>query len=205
MPAAHFAARLGLCLCAALLALGTSHAADSIEANAERMQQRVAELGKFGANPEGGVSRVAFSAADVAGRDYIRKLMRDAGLAVRVDTAGNIIGRREGTDPKLPAIMTGSHIDSVPGGGNYDGDVGVLGAIEVAQLLNEHGMRLRHPLEIVSFTDEEGGLIGSLAMTGRLEAAALEVVSQSGKTIRDGIRAVGGNPDRLGEALRKPG
>lgn len=201
----HRAARLGSCLCAALLSLSASRASDSIEANAERLQQRITELGRFGANPTGGVSRVAFSAADVAGREYIKKLMRDAGLAVRVDAAGNIIGRREGSDPKLPAIMTGSHIDSVPGGGNYDGDVGVLGAIEVAQLLQENSVRLRHPLEIVSFTDEEGGLIGSLAMTGRLEPAALDVVSHSGKTIRDGIRAVGGDPDRLGEALRKPG
>ena len=151
------------------------------------------------------MSRVAFSAADIAGREYISELMRDAGLVVRVDTAGNIIGRREGSDPKLPAIMTGSHIDSVPGGGNYDGDVGVLGAIEVAQVLQERGVRLRHPLEIVSFTDEEGGLVGSLAMTGRLEPAALDVMSHSGKTIREGIRAVGGDPDRLEQARRKPG
>jgi N-carbamoyl-L-amino-acid hydrolase len=197
--------RLGFCLCAVLISSNAGHAAGELEANADRLQQRITELGKFGANPEGGVSRVAFSPADIAGRDYIKKLMRDAGLAVRVDTAGNIIGRREGTDPKLPAIMTGSHIDSVPDGGNYDGDVGVLGAIEIAQLLQEHGVRLRHSLEIVSFTDEEGGLIGSLAMTGRLEPGALDVVSHSGKTIRDGIRAVGGDPDRLGDALRKPG
>jgi N-carbamoyl-L-amino-acid hydrolase len=189
----------------ACAATSPAHASDAIAANTGRLEQRIAELGKFGANPEGGVSRVAFSAADVAGREYIKKLMQDAGLAVRVDTAGNVIGRREGSDPQLPAIMTGSHIDSVPGGGNYDGDVGVLGAIEVAQLLQEHGLRLRHPLEIVSFTDEEGGLIGSLAMTGRLEPGALDVMSHSGKTIRDGIRAVGGDPDRLDEAVRKPG
>jgi N-carbamoyl-L-amino-acid hydrolase len=173
--------------------------------NEARLQQRIVELSKFGANPEGGVSRVAFSEADIAGREYIKKLMQEAGLVVRVDTAGNIIGRRDGADPKLPAIMTGSHIDSVPGGGNYDGDVGVLGAIEVAQVLRERSVRLRHPLEIVSFTDEEGGLIGSLAMTGRLEAAALDVITHSGKTIRDGVRAVGGDPDRLQEARRKPG
>jgi beta-ureidopropionase / N-carbamoyl-L-amino-acid hydrolase len=106
--------------------------------------------------------------------------MQGAGLVVRVNTAGNIIGRREGRDPKLPAIMTGSHIDSVPGGGNYDGDVGVLGAIEVAQVLHERGIRLQHPLEIVSFTDEEGALIGSLAMTGRIEPAALEPTTWTG-------------------------
>jgi beta-ureidopropionase / N-carbamoyl-L-amino-acid hydrolase len=174
-------------------------------ANEPRLQQRIAELSRFGANPEGGVSRVAFSAADIAGREYIRKLMQEAGLVVRVDTAGNIIGRRDGSDPKAPAIMTGSHIDSVPGGGNYDGDVGVIGAIEVAQVLRERGVRLRHPLEIVSFTDEEGGLIGSLAMTGRLAPAALDVMTHSGKTIRDGVRAVGGDPDRLEQARRRPG
>lgn len=162
-------------------------------------------LSKFGTNPEGGVSRVAFSDADIAGREYITKLMQEAGLTVRLDTAANIIGRREGTDPKLPAILIGSHIDSVPGGGNYDGDVGVLGAIEVAQLLRERGVRLRHPLEVVSFTDEEGGLIGSLAMTGRLEPAALDVMTHSGKTIRDGIRAVGGDPDRIRDAQRERG
>jgi beta-ureidopropionase / N-carbamoyl-L-amino-acid hydrolase len=177
----------------------------SLSVNEARLENRIAELAKFGANPEGGVSRVAFSAADIAGREYISKLMREAGLVVRVDTAGNIIGRREGSDPKLPAIMTGSHIDSVPAGGNYDGDVGVLGAIEVAQVLHERGVRLRHPLEIVSFTDEEGGLIGSLAMTGRIEPAALDVMSHSGKTIREGIRAVGGAPDRLEQSVRKPG
>jgi beta-ureidopropionase / N-carbamoyl-L-amino-acid hydrolase len=177
----------------------------SASASADRLQARITALAKFGANPEGGVSRVAFSEADVAGRAYIRKLMEEAGLTVRVDTAANMIGRREGTDPKLPAIMIGSHIDSVPGGGNYDGDVGVLGAIEVAQLLRDSGVKLRHPLEVVSFTDEEGGLIGSLAMTGRLERSALDVMSHSGKTIRDGIRAVGGDPERLEEARRKRG
>jgi N-carbamoyl-L-amino-acid hydrolase len=206
MPLDALRTLLSVPVCALLLAtLDVAHAADPVTSNIERLQQRISELAKFGANPEGGVSRVAFSPADIAGREYIRKLMQDAGLVVRIDTAGNIIGRREGGDPRLPAIMTGSHIDSVPGGGNYDGDVGVLGAIEVAQLLAEHDIRLRHPLEIVSFTDEEGGLIGSLAMSGRLEAAALDVLSHSGKTIRDGIRAVGGDSGRLGEALRKPG
>jgi N-carbamoyl-L-amino-acid hydrolase len=174
-------------------------------ASAQRMERRIVELSAFGANPEGGVSRVAFGAADIAGREYIGKLMREAGLEVRADTAGNLIGRREGSDPRLPAIMIGSHIDSVPGGGNYDGDVGVIGAIEVAQLLHEHGVRTRHALEVVSFTDEEGGLTGSMAMSGRLRPATLDVVSHSGRTIRDGIRAVGGDPDRLEEARRAPG
>src|SRR5690242_15459157 len=96
-------------------------------ANGNRIQQHITELSKFGANPQGGVSRVAFSDADIAGREYIKQLMQDAGLKVRIDTAGNIIGRREGSSPKLPPILIGSRTDSVPGGGNYDGDVGVIG------------------------------------------------------------------------------
>ena len=176
-----------------------------VRADADRMQQRIRALSEFGANPEGGVSRVAYSDADRAGREYIKGLMRDAGLVVRIDTAGNIIGRREGTEPDLPVIMFGSHIDSVPGGGNYDGDVGVIGAIEVVELMREHGIRTRHPLEVVSFTDEEGGLIGSRAMIGHVGDATLGVVSHSGLTIGEGIRAVGGDPNRLDLAERKPG
>ena len=175
-----------------------------LHVDGDRLQEHITGLAKFGANPEGGVSRVAFSDADIAGRAYVTQLMRDAGLAVRVDAGGNIIGRREGSDPKLPAILLGSHTDSVPSGGNYDGDVGVLGAIEVAQRLQESGVRLRHPLEVVNFTDEEGGLVGSLAMTGRMKPGTLDVVSHSGMTIRDGLRAVGGDPERLSAAKRSP-
>lgn len=177
----------------------------STHVSAERMAERIEALSGFGANPEGGVSRVAFSDADIAGREYIKSLMRGAGLAVRVDTAGNIIGRREGSEPNLPVIMFGSHIDSVPGGGNYDGDVGVIGAIEVAEVLEDNGVSTRYPLEIVSFTDEEGGLIGSRAMTLGLDDSHLDDVSHSGLTVREGIRAVGGDPESLDEARREPG
>ena len=184
----------------------TEVAADTLpRADAVRLERRIRELGRFGANPEGGVSRVAFSAADIAGREYVKSLMRDAGLDVRVDAAGNIVGRRAGSDASLPVIMTGSHIDSVPKGGNYDGDVGVLGAIEVAEILRAHGIETRHPFEFVVFTDEEGGTVGSQAMAGRLGASAFDVVSQSGLKIGDGIRAVGGDPARLQEARRAPG
>ena len=161
------------------------------------MQARIEALSAFGRNAGGGVSRVAYSDADIEGRAYVASLMREAGLEVRTDAAGNLIGRREGEQPGLPAIMIGSHIDSVPGGGNYDGDVGVIGAIEVAQALHDSGARLQHPLLVVSFTDEEGGLIGSRAMTWGLSEESLGVVSHSGLTIRDGIRKVGGDPDRL--------
>ena len=200
-PAALAAVAIAQCA-----GLATALAAESLpRADPGRLERRIDELGRFGANPEGGVSRVAFSAADLAGRDYVQALMRNAGLEVRIDTAGNIIGRRPGTDPALPVIMTGSHIDSVPKGGNYDGDVGVLGAIEVAELLRAHGIETRHPFEFVVFTDEEGGTVGSQAMAGRLDAPALSVVSHSGLTIGDGIRAVGGDPARILEARRLPG
>jgi len=176
-----------------------------ISADPKRMEQRIKALSAFGMDASGATSRVAFSEADLAGRKYIMGLMREAGLSVSVDTAGNIIGWRAGQDESLPPIMFGSHIDSVPGGGIYDGDVGVIGAIEVAQLLHERGIDTRHPLEIVSFTDEEGGLTGSRAMIGKLTDSALEVMTHSGLTVREGIFAVGGDPNRLELAVRKPG
>jgi N-carbamoyl-L-amino-acid hydrolase len=174
-------------------------------ADSGRLQEHLTQLAQFGANPEGGVTRVAFSDADVAGRAYIKHLMETAGLQVRIDSAGNLIGRREGADRKLPAIMLGSHTDSVPHGGNYDGDVGVIGAIEVAQQLRDRRVRLRHALEVVDFTDEEGGLVGSRAMAGELSAATLDLVNMSGRSARDGIRVLGGDPDAVGHAHRNPG
>ena len=174
-------------------------------ADSDRLQRHLVELAHFGANPEGGVSRVAFSEADVEGRAYVKRLMQAAGLEVRIDPAGNLIGRREGSEPKLPVILVGSHTDSVPHGGNFDGDVGVMGGIEVAQQLRDRHVRLRHTLEVVDFTDEEGGLVGSRAMAGRLNAATLDLVNASGRSVRDGIRALGGDPDAIGRAQRGRG
>ena len=186
--------------------LGTSLAAqDALRADPERIQKRIDKLSQFGRNPEGGVSRVAFSEADIQGRKYVLGLMRDAGLKVEVDAAGNLVGKRPGSDPSLKPIVFGSHIDSVPHGGNYDGDVGSLGAIEVAQVLHENGVTTRHPLEVVVFTDEEGGLVGSRAWIGDLTEATLGIVSHSGKTIRDGLVAIGGDPQRLDTVVRKKG
>ncbi|MGD2217431.1 MAG: Zn-dependent hydrolase, partial [Gemmatimonadales bacterium] len=171
----------------------------------QRIERRIAELSEFGRNPDGSNGRVAFSEADLQAREYIISLMREAGLAVKTDAAANIIGRREGRDPEAPSIMFGSHIDAVPHGGNYDGDLGVLAAIECAQVLHENGVTTRQPLEVIVFIDEEGGLTGSRAVIGTLTAEALEVVSHSGKTIGEGIRFLGGDPDRLDEARRREG
>lgn len=198
-----------LVLCSASSAAQPSDRIDAadklLRADADRIQTRIEALSRFGANPEGGVSRVAFSDADIAAREWLVGLMKQAGLEVRIDAAGNVIGRRLGRDKELPPILFGSHIDSVPGGGNYDGDVGVIGAVEVIELLNEHGIETRHPLEVVSFTDEEGGLTGSRAMIGKLTAEAMDVVTHSGLTVREGIRRVGGDPERIETAARTPG
>lgn len=191
--------------CALLIAPQFASPADRLHelvADSGRVQQHLAQLAQFGANPEGGVSRVAYSDADIAGRAYIKRLMEAAGLEVRIDAAGNLIGRREGSDRKLPAIVVGSHTDSVPHGGNYDGDVGVIGGIEFAQQLRDRRLKLRHALEIVDFTDEEGGLVGSRAIAGDLSTATLDLVNSSGRSVRDGIRLLGGDPDALGQARR---
>lgn len=132
-------------------------------------------------------------------------LMQDAGLEVRIDAAGNIVGSRPGSDSQLKPLLIGSHIDSVPSGGNYDGDVGSLSAIEVAQVLREKHVSLRHPLEVLIFQNEEGGTVGSEALSKGLDERHLNLVSQSGKTIREGTQFVGGNPAELASARRQPG
>ena len=128
--------------------------------NGARLRTHLEELSVFG-RPAGGtfadgVSRVAYSDADVAGRAYARKLMEAAGLKTRIDAAGNIYGRRAGTDDSLAPVLFGSHIDSVPNGGNFDGDLGSLAAIEVARALEEAGVTTRRPLEVVVWQNEEG-------------------------------------------------
>lgn len=173
--------------------------------NGTRLNANLAALSRYGANPQGGVSRVAYSQADLDGRSYVMSLIRQAGLEPRIDTAGNILARRPGSDPSLKPICIGSHIDSVPDGGNYDGTVGSLGALEVLQTLGERKVATRHPLELLIFQNEEGGTVGSRAMAGELHGPALDLTARSGKTIRDGIGFIGGNVSRLSEAARKAG
>ncbi len=175
----------------------------SLRVNGERVMANIKGLAEFGTNPQGGVSRVAYSDADKQGREYVMGLMKDAQLDVTIDAAGNIIGRRAGSVPKLPPLIIGSHIDTVPEGGNYDGVVGSMGAIEVAQTLGENKITLRHPLEVIIFQNEEGGLIGSRALSGALTEKELDLVSRSGKTIREGIKFIGGDPTKLKEVRRQ--
>src|SRR6266436_7086641 len=139
-----------------------------LRVNGRRIVEHLHALAEFGKNPQGGVSRLAYSEADRRGREYVFGLMQQAKLDVAIDAAGNIIGRRAGSDRSLKPLLFGSHSDSVPEGGNYDGVVGSLAAIEVAQTLAENNLTTRHPLEVVIFQNEEGGLIGSRAMNGEL-------------------------------------
>jgi beta-ureidopropionase / N-carbamoyl-L-amino-acid hydrolase len=177
----------------------------SLRVNGARIVEHLTALSQFGKNPQGGVSRVAFSEADRQGREYVSGLMRAAGLDVSIDAAGNIVGRRAGNDSTLKPLIMGSHIDSVPEGGNYDGDVGSLSAIEVAHTLAEKKLTTRHPIEVLIFADEEGGTIGSHALSGEITDKQLNLVSNSGKTIRDGIKFIGGDPDKLASVRRKRG
>jgi N-carbamoyl-L-amino-acid hydrolase len=196
----------GVCLALLCSSCWAANPADTPpRVNGQRIVRHLEGLSEYGKNPQGGVSRVAYTEADRAGREYVRGLMRDAGLEVGVDTAGNLVGTRAGSDAALTPIVIGSHIDSVPEGGNYDGDVGSLGAIEVAQILKEHDVRMRHPLQVIIFENEEGVMLGSTAIARGADAARLNSVSQSGKIVRDGIQFLGGNTDRITEARRQPG
>jgi len=170
-----------------------------------RLHGWLAELSRFGAREDGGVDRMAFSDAEVEGRAYVRSLMEGAGLEVRVDLAGNLLGRLPGAEPGLPPLWLGSHLDSVPAGGNYDGPLGTLGALEVALTLIEAGITTRHPLDVVAFVNEEGGKTGSRILAGEFRPRELELLTASGYTIGEGIRRLGGDPDRIAEARVEPG
>jgi N-carbamoyl-L-amino-acid hydrolase len=172
--------------------------------NGERLNGWLARFDAIG-RTAGGINRVAYSEADLAGRAFTLGLFREAGLAPRIDAAGNIVGRLDGREPSLPPILIGSHVDSVTDGGNYDGPVGSFAAIEVARSLRERGLRLRHPLEAVVWQNEEGGTIGSKLAVGALGAAGLDAVARSGRTLREGIGLVGGDVARLAEAVRGKG
>ena len=172
--------------------------------NGERLLADLRQLATIGATAEGGVNRPAYGDEDLAAHEVVRQWIGAAGLAVRVDTAGNTFGRLPSTND-APPIVIGSHTDSVPDGGRFDGALGTLAALEVARSVAQYGMTLRHPLEIVNFQNEEGGLIGSKAVAGRLSANDLAIKAVSGFTICEGIRRLGGEPDRLAEAVRAPG
>ncbi len=171
----------------------------------ERLEATIMELAEYCKMENGNTNRVAFSDADLEGRKYVIGLMRDAGLDVSIDYAGNILGTRPGSDPEKKPIAFGSHIDKVPNGGSYDGCVGSLAAIEVIRTLEENNIRTAHPLEVIIFSNEEGGVMGSRAIAGELSKDALKVKNITGYTMGEGIMRIGGDTTRIGEVRRPKG
>ncbi len=177
---------------------------DTPRVNGERLNQSLAAFDRIG-RTAGGINRVAYSPADLEGRAFTLNLFRQAGLTPTIDAAGNMLARVEGTQAGLKPILIGSHVDSVTDGGNFDGPLGSFSAIEVAHTLHDRSLRLRHPLEVVVWQNEEGGTIGSKLAIGALTDADLDKVARSGKTIREGIGLIGGSVPRLASAVRRPG
>jgi len=172
--------------------------------NSQRLQGTLEKLSEFGRNPEGGVTRLGYSDTELAAREYVIGLMKQAGLEVRTDAAGNLFGRRAGSE-KLPVLLFGSHIDSVVKGGNFDGDVGSLGAIEVIHALNEGSLKTRHPLEVVIWINEEGNHFGITTMgsgiaAGVLGPEILERKDEQGLSVADWLRRYGQDPAHLTDA-----
>jgi beta-ureidopropionase / N-carbamoyl-L-amino-acid hydrolase len=177
------------------------------------LRERIESLSVFG-RPAGGtfadgVSRTAYSDADVEGRRYVMAEMKAAGLQPRIDPAGNIFARRDGRESSLPPILFGSHIDSVPSGGNFDGDLGSLSALGALDALAAARLRTRHPLEMVVWAHEESfafgrGLACSRIVAGDFTPADLDEV-WNGLRRADAIRKIGGSPERIAEARRDKG
>jgi len=182
----------------------TAAGAAQPRADAERIEQRIQTFAQFDGDRSPGVTRLAYSDADITARQHLKALMQELGLATRTDTAGNMFGRRAGRDADAPSILIGSHLDTVPEGGRYDGTAGVLVALEVIELLEAHDIRTHHPVEVVNFAAEEAGLIGSKAFAGILDAESLAETAQAGMSIRRGIERIGGDPAHLERAQAGP-
>lgn len=175
----------------------------------ERLQEGLTHLAGL-VDPElPGWSRVGFSEQDVAGRDWVARQMRQAGLTTRTDAVGNVIGVLEGSNPAAPAIVVGSHSDTVPGGGRFDGIIGVLGAIELVHTLRRAGIRPTHSLWVVDFANEEGNpqgvkLVGSRAAAGTLGPVELAAADGAGTTLADLLTGAGHRPEDVAEARWDP-
>ncbi len=177
--------------------------------NAERLWRRVQTLSHM-TLPESPWTRRAFSPQFTQARTWLRDQFGAAGLSVQQDAAGNLIGRRAGHEPWRAPLITGSHCDTVVGGGRFDGIIGVLAGLEIAHTLQEQGVTLAHPLEVIDFLSEEPSdfgisCIGSRGFCGRLEPAMLQARDPSGQTLTDAMRHLGADPEALQQPLRLPG
>ncbi len=185
-------------------AAGAALARPAVAVPESRVGEALDALARFGANPEGGVSRTAGSDADLAARELFASWLEEAGMEVRIDVAGNLIGRLPGSEPGLPPLVAGSHLDSVPEGGNFDGMVGSVAALECARALHAEGGR-RHPFEAVVFFNEENGKTGSRALAGEVRAEELDRPVYGGFTLGEALARVGGDPARVTEAALPQG
>jgi beta-ureidopropionase / N-carbamoyl-L-amino-acid hydrolase len=173
--------------------------AEQLRINSGRLMQRLDQLAAIGLAPDGSCCRLALTDEDKAGRDLVVGWMRELGLEVRIDPVGNIFGLRQGSESveSCAPVMTGSHIDTVRTGGRYDGNLGVLGGLEVVQTLNDAGVTTRRPLVVGIFTDEEGArfhpdMAGSLAYVGGIPLDELYATTGiDGKVLKDELERIG--------------
>lgn len=174
-----------------------------------RLESDLSALGKIGKLENGGYTRLAFSAEDMAAKAWLQKAMEDAGLVVSVDPFGNMRGRRAGSED-LPAVMIGSHIDTVPEGGNFDGVIGVLSGLEVIRVLNDEGLVTKRPVEIVNFSAEESSrfgmaTMGSKAMAGKLDVKTLkQLIDKDGISLYEALKDCGYDADEIASSRIKP-
>lgn len=180
----------------------TTNARARLKINTDRLMASLDELGAIGAYHDEeadvmGVRRLALTPEDGQGRRLVRRWFEEAGLIVSADAIGNTYADRMGLEPDLAPVMSGSHIDSVPTGGRFDGALGTLGALEVIRTLNDHDITTRRPLTIAFFTDEEGcrfgtDMLGSAVATGRIALErAYALTDESGKSVRGELEAIG--------------
>ena len=170
---------------------------NALRINGARLWQSIMDLAQIGGTAKGGVCRLALTDLDRQGRDLFSQWARDAGCTIRVDAIGNIFARRAGTDNSLAPVMTGSHIDTQPTGGKFDGNYGVLAGIEVLRTLNDAGIRTRAPLEVAVWTNEEGSrfvpvMMGSGVFVGAFSLEhALNAKDQEGISVCDALQKIG--------------
>lgn len=174
----------------------------TLTVNGDRLHRSLCQLAEIGKLPDGGVSRVAFTTDDLLARQQVKSWMVAAGMTVRNDAAGNIIGRYAGQYDKAAALATGSHIDTVPIAGRYDGCLGVLAGIEVVRSLHDANMRLAHPLEVIVFTDEERSVLGCKAMAGEVKEPPEYYARLDGSSIQTCLEKVGGDWSQIHTAKR---
>jgi allantoate deiminase len=176
-----------------------------LNVSSERLEKRINELSKIGKIEETGVCRLALSKEDKIAVETVKLWMEEAGMTARIDDFGNLIGRLEGKNPGAPVLMIGSHIDSQPYGGRFDGVIGVLGGIEAVQTMAENGIVPDVPIEVAAFCDEEGcrfnkGLFGVRGILGKLEPGELERIDKDGVTRRQALLDFGCDPSKFDES-----